>query len=72
MCIYKGVSMAKDRKTGGRTSVDGEPKSKKVAVRESVKPSIERFRDLLDNAEIAPTAIAMLDDLEEMAKKAQS
>jgi hypothetical protein len=57
-------------KFGGRTSVDGEPRKKTIAVRESVKPWVEQARDLLDNPVTKDALIEHMDYLEQLAKQA--
>ena len=63
--------MAKGIKYGGRESVNGEPKTKTIAVRESVKPDVERFRNLLDDPDIKDVAISFLNELESMSKESK-
>lgn len=61
--------MAKGIKTGGRTSVDGEPKSDVIRVKPSKRQPVERFRDLLDNPDIRDIALHALNDLEAIANQ---
>lgn len=63
--------MAKGIKYGGRESVNGEPKTKTIAVRESVKPDVERFRNLLDDPDMTEIAISFLNHLEGMSKESK-
>lgn len=63
--------MAKGIKTGGRQSVDGEVRNKNIKVRESVKPDVERFRDLLDDPDICDTALRFLEELEKIKQYAK-
>lgn len=63
--------MAKGIKYGGRESVNGEPKTKTIAVRESVKDDVERFRNLLDDPDIKDAAISFLNELESMSKQSK-
>jgi hypothetical protein len=64
--------MAKGIKTGGRTSVDGEPKSDLVRVQPSKKATVQRFIALLDDSSVKDVAIHALDDLEAMARESSS
>lgn len=64
--------MPKNVKYGGRVSVGGEARSKTLRVRDSVKEYVERFRDVLDNAEMVSDAVSMLEQLEKMAKESHN
>ena len=61
--------MAKGVKTGGRQKEGNEARDKLIRVSSEYKPDVERFRNLLDDPNIAEIALNALADLEAIAKQ---